>query len=232
MPVLRRDGVALPARSPNRRLRLCDCGRKSARACAAPQQGHWVADLPSQRGFYNFDEIVVPIFRDGNSLEALRRPLDYRDETSTTRWATGYDFPALNEGRVVKEALKNDNPKGMEGFVFNTRRPLFQDIRLREALGMMFDFEWVNANLYAGLYTRTKSFFDESELSRRDDRLPRGTRLARALSGAVREAFWRAAGDRPSTTAGRDRGMAKRALALLGRQLHRKRRCEGQRPSP
>jgi len=91
--------------------------------------------------------------------------LDYRDETSTTRWSTGYEFPAAKDGRVVKEALKMICPKGLEGFVFNTRQSLFKDIKLREALGLMFDFEWVNANLYSGSDTRTKSFFDERELS-------------------------------------------------------------------
>src|SRR4029453_6205898 len=67
--------------------------------------------------------------------------------------------------RVIREGLPSGGPKGMEGFVFNLRRPLFADIRVREALGLVFDFEWVNANLYDGLYKRTKSFFDESELA-------------------------------------------------------------------
>lgn len=182
-------------------------------------ENYWGADLPSQRGFYNFDEIDIQYFRDGNSLfEAFKAGLlDYRDETSTTRWASGYDFPALTDGRVAKETLKNENPKGMEGFVFNTRRPLFKDIRLREALGMMFDFEWINANLYAGLYTRTKSFFDESELSSSGRPASAAERaLLKPFPGAVREDILE--GDwRPPVNdgSGRDRDMAKRALALL-----------------
>ncbi|WP_408631770.1 extracellular solute-binding protein [Methylocystis borbori] len=180
---------------------------------------YWGADLPSQRGFYNFDEIDIQYFRDGNSLfEAFKAGLlDYRDETSTTRWATGYDFPALNEGRVVKETLKNDMPKGMEGFVFNTRRPLFQDIRLREALGMMFDFEWINANLYAGLYTRTKSFFDESELASTGRPASAAERkLLEPFPGAVREDILEGRWRPPANDGtGRDREMAKRALELL-----------------
>ena len=83
----------------------------------------------------------------------------------SARWASGYDFPAAREGRIIKEELHNDSPKGMEGFAFNLRREPFKDVRLREALAMMFDFEWINANLYSGLYTRTKSFFDQSELA-------------------------------------------------------------------
>ncbi|MBG0794758.1 ABC transporter substrate-binding protein [Methylocystis sp. H62] len=190
-----------------------------ARLLLRRNEDYWGADLPSQRGFYNFDEIDLQYFRDGNSLfEAFKAGLlDYRDETSTTRWASGYDFPALTEGRVVKETLKNENPKGMEGFVFNTRRPLFKDIRLREALGMMFDFEWVNANLYAGLYTRTKSFFDESELSSSGRPASPGERaLLAPFPDAVREDIldgrWRPPVNDGS---GRDREMAKRALDLL-----------------
>ena len=180
---------------------------------------YWGADLPSQRGFNNFDEVDIQYFRDGNSLfEAFKAGLlDYRDETSTTRWASGYDFPALTDGRVVKETLKNENPKGMEGFVFNTRRPLFKDIRLREALGMMFDFEWVNANLYARLYTRTKSFFDESELSSSGRPASAKERAMLApFPGAVREDILEGRWRPPvNDGSGRDREMAKRALALL-----------------
>ena len=186
---------------------------------------YWGQDLPSQRGFYNFDEINIGYFRDGNSLfEAFKAGLvDYREETSTTRWATGYDFPALREGRVARESLHNDSPKGMEGFAFNTRRELFADIRLREALGMMFDFEWINANLYSGLYTRTKSFFDESELSS-------AGRPASAKERALLEPFPNAVRDdilegswRPPVNdgSGRDREVAKRALALLAEAGYR-----------
>ncbi len=138
-----------------------------ARLLLRRDPNYWGAEVPSQRGIYNFDEIDIQYFRDGNSLfEAFKAGLlDYREETSTTRWSSGYDFPAMRDGRVVREELKNENPKGLEGFVFNTRRSAFKDARLREAFGMMFDFEWINANLYSGLYTRTKSFFDESNLS-------------------------------------------------------------------
>jgi peptide/nickel transport system substrate-binding protein len=180
---------------------------------------YWGKDLPSQRGFFNFDEIDIQYYRDGNSLfEAFKAGLlDYRDETSTTRWSTGYDFPAARDGRILRETLKNETPKGLEGFVFNTRRPLFRDIRLREALGLMFDFEWVNANLYSGLYSRTKSFFDDSELSssgRPADARERA--LLAPFPDAVRadilEGRWRPP---VSDGTGRDREMAKRALALL-----------------
>ncbi|WP_442755126.1 extracellular solute-binding protein [Methylocystis sp. JAN1] len=190
-----------------------------ARMLLKRDPNYWGADVPSQRGFYNFDEIDIQYFRDGNSLfEAFKAGLiDYRDETSTTRWSTGYDFPALRDGRIVREALRSENPKGLNGFVFNTRRPLFKDARLREAFGMMFDFEWVNAKYYAGLYTRTKSFFDESELSssgRPADEKERA--LLAPWPDAVRadilDGEWRPP---VSDGSGRDREMAKRALGLL-----------------
>ncbi|PPD43951.1 MAG: ABC transporter substrate-binding protein [Methylocystis sp.] len=190
-----------------------------ARVLLKRDPNYWGADVPSQRGFYNFDEIDIQYFRDGNSLfEAFKAGLvDFREETSTTRWSTGYDFPALRDGRMAKEALRNESPKGLNGFVFNTRRALFKDARLREAFGMMFDFEWINASYYAGLYTRTKSFFDESELSSSGRPASEKERkLLAPFPGAVRADIM--AGEwRPpvSDGSGRDREMAKRALALL-----------------
>jgi peptide/nickel transport system substrate-binding protein len=180
---------------------------------------YWGVDVPAQRGLYNFDEIDIQYFRDGNSLfEAFKAGLlDYRDETSTTRWSTGYDFPAAQDGRIVREALKNDTPKGLEGFVFNTRRPLFRDPRLREALGMMFDFEWVNANLYSGLYTRTKSFFDESDLSSHGrPASARERELLAPFPDAVRADILEGVWSPPHNDgSGRDRAVARRALDLL-----------------
>ncbi|MCX7899687.1 MAG: ABC transporter substrate-binding protein, partial [Methylocystis sp.] len=129
----------------------------------------------------------------------------------------GYVFPAVKDGRIILETLKSENPKGLEGFVFNTRRDVFKDIRLREALGMMFDFEWVNANLYSGLYTRTKSFFDESELSSSGRPASEKERaLLAPFPGAVRADIMEGAWRPPvNDGSGRDREMAKRALALL-----------------
>jgi peptide/nickel transport system substrate-binding protein len=180
---------------------------------------YWGRDLPAQKGMYNFDQIDVDYFRDANSLfESFKAGLiDYRDETNPTRWTTGYDFPAMRAGRAVREALPTGVPKGMEGFVFNLRRPLFQDIRVREALGIMFDFEWVNTNFFSGLYTRTKSFFDDSELASTGRPASEAERALLAdFPGAVRpdimEGSWRP----PMTDgSGRDREQARKAMALL-----------------
>ena len=150
----------------------------------------WARDLPSNRGLYNFDEVRYDYYRDASSMfEAFKSGLyDVRPEGDAGRWATQYVFPALRDGRVVKEEIPNGLPKGMNAFVFNTRRPIFQDARLREALGLLFDFEWANKNLFYGLYVRSCSFFEGSELSscgRPADQRER--QLLAAFAGAVSE---------------------------------------------
>ena len=180
---------------------------------------YWGNDLPVARGQYNFDEIRIEYFRDDNAMfEAFTSgAIDYRFETSPTRWLKSYDFSALREGRVIRETIPFGLPKGMDGFAFNTRRPKFADVRVREALGMMFDFEWINANLYGGLYRRSKSFFDDSELSsdgRPADALERA--LLAPFPGAVRADILEGKWSPPvSDGSGRDRANAKAALALL-----------------
>lgn len=128
---------------------------------------YWAAAHPSHRGLYNFDEISLEFFRDSNTLfEAFKTGLvDIRFENEPSKWREGYDFAAVQEGKVLKESIRLKVPKGMTGFVFNTRRPPFADRRVREALLYLFDFEWLNRSLFGGVYTRTSSYFDESPLS-------------------------------------------------------------------
>lgn len=128
---------------------------------------YWGRDLSVNRGLYNFDEIRIDYYRDAGSMfEAFKSGLvELRNEDDPTRWTEGYNFPALRQGRVVKEALPVETPAGMSALVFNTRRPLFADPRVRQALITLFDFEWVNRNLYHGQYARTESYFARSELS-------------------------------------------------------------------
>jgi microcin C transport system substrate-binding protein len=127
----------------------------------------WGKDLPVNRGFYNFDILQTDYYRDNTvALEALKAgQFDYWLETSAKNWATAYNTEAVANGQLVKEEIANHNPTGMQGFVFNTRRPLFNDRRVREALGLLFDFEWANRQLFNGAYTRTRSYFDNSELA-------------------------------------------------------------------
>lgn len=130
-------------------------------------ENYWGRDLPINRGQSNFDRIRVDYYRDGNVLmEAFKAgEYDLRSESSAERWATKYDFPAVAKGEVKMEKLPNARPSGMRGFVFNTRREMFADVRVREALSQLFDFEWTNANLLHGAYARTTSYFANSELA-------------------------------------------------------------------
>jgi microcin C transport system substrate-binding protein len=127
---------------------------------------YWAKDLPVNAGRYNFDEIRFDYFRDRiASLEALKSGvIDLREEYISRDWATAYDFPAVKEGRILRLDLPDETPSGAQGFFLNLRRAKFQDIRVRKALNLAFDFEWTNANLFHGLYTRTQSFFENSPL--------------------------------------------------------------------
>jgi peptide/nickel transport system substrate-binding protein len=128
---------------------------------------YWGADLPSRIGFNNYDTVTVEYFRnDQSQFEAFKKGLfDVFLEGDPNKWASSYDFPAVRDGRVVKEAFESRSPGNMFGFLFNTRRPKFQDRAVREALALMFDFEWTNRNLYAGRYQRLGSYWQGSELS-------------------------------------------------------------------
>ena len=128
---------------------------------------YWGRDLPVNRGLYNFDEIKLDFYREANGqFEAFKRGLyDFRVESEPLRWHDGYDFPAAKSGEVIRDTIKTGMPDPSEFLVFNTRRPVFADIRVRRALTLLFDFEWINRNYFFGLYTRSAGFFAGSELS-------------------------------------------------------------------
>lgn len=180
---------------------------------------YWGRDLPINRGLWNFDEIRFDYFRDSNvHFEAFKKGLyDVRLELDPGRWVTGYNVPAVRDGRIVKEAFPNGLPKGPWGLVFNTRRPLFADARVREAIALLFDFEWVNHSLFFDRYQRTVSYFEGSELSARGRPADARERaLLAPFPTAVRADVLAGAWTPPVTDgSGRDRGTLKRALALL-----------------
>lgn len=128
---------------------------------------YWGKDIPSKRGFDNYDEIRMNYFRDENTMfEAFKKgAVDIQLETDTGRWSNGYNFPAIGDGRVVKETFKSGLPSGMYGFVLNTRRDVFKNRDVRLALAGLFDFEWANQNLFFSAYKRIRSYYDGSELS-------------------------------------------------------------------
>ncbi len=128
---------------------------------------YWAKDLPVKAGFDNFNEMRIEYFRDETTLQeafkkGLVNALQFRDPA---RWATGFDFPAAKDGDVVQMDIARGVPAPMQGIAFNTRRAQFSDVRVRKALRMLFDFQWVNRNLYYDLYSRTVGYWDNSELS-------------------------------------------------------------------
>ena len=130
------------------------------------REDYWAKDLPVNRGRFNFDEIRYDYYRDRNiELEALKSGnFDYREEFTSVNWATAYDIPAVKEGRLIKESLPDERPSGAQGFFINTRRDKFKDVRVRQALDLAFDFEWSNKKLFYGLYKRTTSYFENSDM--------------------------------------------------------------------
>lgn len=130
-------------------------------------EDYWGKNLPVNVGRDNFDMIHYDYYRDETvALEAFKAgEYDLRPENSSKAWATAYNFPAVASGAVRKEEIPHDRSTGMQGFVFNTRRPLFRDPRVRQALAYLFDFEWSNRTLFYGQYKRTRSYFENSELA-------------------------------------------------------------------
>ncbi|MCI0994247.1 extracellular solute-binding protein [Pseudomonas corrugata] len=128
---------------------------------------YWGKDLPVNRGFYNFDVLTTDYYRDNTvAVEALKAgQFDFWLEMTAKNWANAYNIPAVTEGRLIKEQIPNGNPTGMQGFVYNLRRPMFQDVRVRKALSLLLDFEWTNKQLFNGAYARTRSYFENSEMA-------------------------------------------------------------------
>ena len=199
---------------------------------------YWGKDVNVNRGLWNFDEVRFDYFRDSNTLfEAFTRGLvDFRVETEPSRWATAYDFPAVRDGRVIKDTIADHSPPPSHYYIFNARRPLFADVRVREALTLLYDFEWINQNYFFGLYRHSASYFADTELSaymRAEDE--REKKLLAPYAGEVRADIADGSFRLPvSDATGRDRETLRRALKLLndaGYQLSGgtlKRRTDGQ----
>lgn len=128
---------------------------------------YWGKDLPVNRGKYNFDLIQIDYYRDETvAVQALLAgQYDFRLENIARIWANGYDSPAIKSGELIKTEIPHEIPTGMQGFFFNIRRDKFSDLRVRKAITLAFDFEWANKNLFNSAYTRTDSYFSNSELA-------------------------------------------------------------------
>jgi microcin C transport system substrate-binding protein len=140
-------------------------------------EDYWGADLPVIRGLYNFDRVRYDYFRDTSVIrQALKAgDIDMHTENQAKAWALEYDVPPVREGWLKTENIRNERPTGMQAFVMNTRRPIFQNRKLRRALAYAFDFEWSNRNLFFSQYARTESYFSNSELAA--EGLPSGEEL-------------------------------------------------------
>jgi len=180
---------------------------------------YWGRDLPVNRGLFNFDEIRLDYYREANGqFEAFKRGLyDFRVENEPLRWHDGYDFPAAKSGDVIRDTFKPGVPQPSEFLVFNTRRPVFADIRVRQALTLLFDFELVNRNYFFSLYSRVAGYFAGSELSayaRPAD--ARERELLKPFAAQIPEVIMDGSYRLPVTDgSGRDRTTLRAALKLL-----------------
>lgn len=181
-------------------------------------EDYWGADLPVNVGRYNFGTIRFDYYRDLTvALEAFKAgEYDFRRENISKNWAAGYEGPALREGLIVMESLPNALPSGMQAFIFNTRNPLFADRRVREALGFAFDFEWTNKNLFYGAYSRTTSYFANSELASSGLPTPEELEVLEPFRGQVPSEVFDEVFELPTTDgSGNNRRNLRRAAQLL-----------------
>ncbi|NWG46137.1 MAG: ABC transporter substrate-binding protein [Alphaproteobacteria bacterium] len=179
---------------------------------------YWGAELPVMRGRHNFERVRVDYYRDANTaFEAFKAGAFHilRDD-DLARWESAYDFPAFRDGRILRAEFPHGRASGMSGIAFNTRRPQFADVRVRKALALLFDFDWINANYFGGAYARTLSYFDNSDLAAKGPPGPREAELlapyADELDPAIARSGWTPPpGNDPAAT----RTVLAEALALL-----------------
>ena len=182
-------------------------------------EDYWGQDLPVHKGRHNFDQIRYEYYRDATvAVEAFKSgEYDVRWLNNSKEWATGYrDFDPIREGRLVKESIPHELIRGMEGFCLNTRRPQFADRAVRSALAYAFDFEWTNQHLYYDLFTRSRSYWGNSELG--SSGLPSGLELdiLNGYRGRVPEEVFTEAYNPPKTDgSGNNRGLLRTAKKLL-----------------
>jgi len=178
----------------------------------------WAKDLWMNRGRNNFETMRFDYYRDNDVLfEAFKAgDADIRRENSGRNWMTKYDFPAVKDGRVKRDELLDEMPQPMQGFVFNLRRDLFKDRRVREAVGLMYDFEWQNKNLSYGFFIRTRSFFGNSELEAKGLPSPEELKILEPLRGKIPDEVFTTE-YQPSRTdgSGNVREQARKAIGLL-----------------
>ncbi len=178
----------------------------------------WAKDLWMNRGRNNFETLRYEYYRDAEvTFEAFKAgETDVRRENSGRNWMTRYDIPAVKDGRIKRDELPNEMPQPMQGFVFNLRRELFRDRRAREAIGLMYDFEWQNKNLSYGFFTRSRSFFGNSELEAKGLPSPEELKILEPLKGKIPDEVFTQEYNPPKTDgSGNIREQARQAIGLL-----------------
>ena len=181
-------------------------------------EDYWGADLPVNVGQNNFDIIRIDYYLDQTiALEAFKAgEYDFRSENNSKMWAVDYDSPALQQGLIIKTLVEDRSPSGMQGFFLNTRQAKFTDRKVRQALQYAFDFEWTNNTLFYGQYTRTRSYFENSELAARGLPGPLEMEYLEPFRGQVPEEVFTTEYQPPSTDgSGNNREMLLRAQQLL-----------------
>ena len=180
--------------------------------------GYWAKDLPVNIGANNFDRVRWEYFRDRQvAFEAFKSGvITFQEEFTSRIWATGYDFPAINEGKVRKEALPKTDPTGSQGWIYNLRREKFADPRIREALGLAFDFDWTNKNIMFSSFSRMTSYFENSDSKAIGKPSPEELALLEPFRGKVpAEVFGEPFLPPASDGSGSDRALLRRADEML-----------------
>lgn len=181
--------------------------------------GYWGKDLPVNRGLNHFDKIRIEFYRDRQAaFEAFKKgAVLYRQEFTSRTWATGYDFPAVAEGKVVKREFPRELNPSMQAWAINQRKPRFKDARVRAAIGMCFDFEWTKRNLFYDAYERSDSLFENSEFVAEGLPSPAEMALLEPLREKLQpEVFGEPVKQPRSDGSGRDRVLLRGASDLLG----------------
>jgi len=179
---------------------------------------YWGRDLAVNRGRHNFDYHQYDYYRDSTvALEAFKAgEYDFRSEHASKAWATGYTGAPFDDGRIIKEEIRHQNPVGMQGFIMNTRRTLFSQPEVRQALTYAFDFEWTNNNLFYGAYTRSHSYFSNSEMAADTLPTPEELEILEPVRDQVPPEVFTRVYRAPSTNgSGNNRPQLRMALALL-----------------
>jgi microcin C transport system substrate-binding protein len=197
------------------RIKAVDPGRSITYERVAD---YWAADLPVNRGLNNFDQIRYDYYLDDTVLfEAfMAGRIDYRQENRAQRWAQGYDVPAVKDGSLIKRVVPDETPRGTQGYIFNLRRPQFQDVRVREAINLLYDFESVQRTLLFGEYKRVKSWFPNSEFGASGPPTPAELAILEKYKDKVRPEVLTKAYEPPVTDAsGNIRNNLREALRLF-----------------